>query len=89
MSQRSDVAYPDAGAVTGLGYDAAGNVMAVRQDGDGGATTTYQYTYLNGSWQQSAAKTNRDGTEVSTITQRDANGFVVGIRQPKSLRAWQ
>ncbi|BFO60919.1 hypothetical protein AVXHC21_28140 [Acidovorax sacchari] len=85
VSQRSDVAYHDAGGVTGLGYDAAGNLKGVRQDGDGGATTTtYQYTYLNGSWQQSAAVTNRGSTQVATVTQRDANGFVVGIRQPKA-----
>ncbi|XDF33423.1 LysM peptidoglycan-binding domain-containing protein [Paracidovorax avenae] len=76
------MAYHDAG---GLGYDAAGNLKGVRQDGDGGATTTtYQYTYLNGSWQQSAAVTNRGSTQVATVTQRDANGFVVGIRQPKA-----
>ncbi|NNC09719.1 hypothetical protein HJC10_43845, partial [Corallococcus exiguus] len=33
--------------------------------------------------QQSAALTRRGGDVVGTITQRDANGFVVGIRQPK------
>ncbi|WP_417629440.1 LysM peptidoglycan-binding domain-containing protein [Paracidovorax cattleyae] len=85
VSQTTNVAYHDAGGVTGLGYDAAGNLKGVRQDGDGGATTTtYQYTYLNGSWQQSAALTRRGGDVVGTITQRDANGFVVGIRQPKA-----
>ncbi|BFO56003.1 hypothetical protein AVXHC19_28060 [Acidovorax sacchari] len=48
MSQRSDVAYHDAGGVTGLGYDAAGNLKGVRQDGDGGTTTTtYQGTSQN------------------------------------------
>ncbi|WP_192888348.1 LysM peptidoglycan-binding domain-containing protein [Paracidovorax avenae] len=35
-------------------------------------------------WQQSAALTRRGGDVVGTITQRDANGFVVGIRQPKA-----
>ena len=34
--------------------------------------------------QQSAALTRRGGDVVGTITQRDANGFVVGIRQPKA-----
>ncbi|WP_225981737.1 LysM peptidoglycan-binding domain-containing protein [Paracidovorax avenae] len=57
----------------------------MRQDADCQVTTTtYQYTYLNGSWQQSAALTRRGGDVVGTITQRDANGFVVGIRQPKA-----
>ncbi|WP_234369556.1 LysM peptidoglycan-binding domain-containing protein [Paracidovorax avenae] len=84
VSQTYNVAYHDAGGVTGLGYDAAGNLKGVRQDADGQVTTTtYQYTYLNGSWQQSAALTRRGGDVVGTITQRDANGFVVGIRQPK------
>ena len=84
VAQTTNVAYHDAGGVTGLGYDAAGNLKGVRQETDGQAsTTTYQYTYLNGSWQQSAAVTRRGGDVVGTITQRDANGFVVGIRQPK------
>ncbi|WP_035227000.1 hypothetical protein, partial [Paracidovorax oryzae] len=84
VAQTTNVAYHDAGDVTGLGYDAAGNLKGVRQEADGQATTTtYQYTYLNGSWQQSAALTRRGGDVVGTITQRDANGFVVGIRQPK------
>lgn len=46
VRQRSDVAYHDAGGVTGLGYEAAGNLQGVRQtaDGkdDGATTTTYQ-----------------------------------------------
>ncbi|AVS67170.1 hypothetical protein C8245_17055 [Paracidovorax avenae] len=84
VAQTTNVAYHDADGVTGLGYDAAGNLKGVRQYGDGDATTTtYQYTVLNGSWQQSAALTRRGGDVVGTITQRDANGFVVGIRQPK------
>ncbi|WP_192888350.1 LysM peptidoglycan-binding domain-containing protein [Paracidovorax avenae] len=87
VKQRSDVAYHDAGGVTDLGYDAAGNLKGVRQVTDGNndsaVTTTYKYAYLNGSYQQSAAVTRRSGTVVGTITQRDANGFVVGIRQPK------
>ncbi|WP_167333665.1 LysM peptidoglycan-binding domain-containing protein [Paracidovorax oryzae] len=84
VAQRTNLLYHDTDGVTGLGYDAAGNLMGVRQDADGQiTTTTYQYTYLNGSWQQSAALTRRGGDVVGTITQRDANGFVVGIRQPK------
>jgi hypothetical protein len=85
VAQITNMAYHDADGVTGLGYDAAGNLKGVRQYGDGDATTTtYQYTYVNGSWQQSAAVTNRGSPQVATVTQRDANGFVVGIRQPKT-----
>ncbi|MDT0140822.1 hypothetical protein Q9R47_24125, partial [Acidovorax sp. PRC11] len=47
VAQTTNVAYHDAGGVTGLGYDAAGNLKGVRQETDGQAsTTTYQYTYL-------------------------------------------
>ncbi|MBF9265626.1 hypothetical protein, partial [Paracidovorax cattleyae] len=45
VAQTTNVAYHDADGVTGLGYDAAGNLKGVRQYGDGDATTTtYQYT---------------------------------------------
>ncbi|GKS92667.1 LysM peptidoglycan-binding domain-containing protein [Acidovorax sp. SUPP2539] len=91
VTQRTDVAYHDADGVTGLGYDAAGNLLGNRQvsDGDqGNATTTkYDYQSLNGSYQQTGASTWRgvfNGTkppDAATKTWRDANGFVSNIEQ--------
>jgi len=85
VTQRTDVAYHDAGGATGLGYDAAGNLLGNRQvsDGDqGNATTTrYGYQYLNGSYQQTGSTATRGSTSATTKTWRDANGFVSNIEQ--------
>jgi len=82
---RVDVAYHDAGGATGLGYDAAGNLLGNRQvsDGDqGNATTTrYDYQSLNGSYQQTGSTATRGSTSATTKTWRDANGFVSNIEQ--------
>jgi len=82
---RVDVAYHDAGGATGLGYDAAGNLLGNRQVSDGNqgnaTTTKYDYQYLNGSYQQTGSTATRGSTSATTKTWRDANGFVSNIEQ--------
>ncbi|GKS92669.1 hypothetical protein AVTE2539_24910 [Acidovorax sp. SUPP2539] len=85
VTQRTDVAYHDADGVTGLGYDAAGNLLGNRQVSDGNqgnaTTTKYDYQSLNGSYQQTGSSATRGGTNATTRTWRDANGFVSNIEQ--------
>ncbi|MDA8521012.1 Ig-like domain repeat protein [Acidovorax sp. NCPPB 4044] len=85
VTQRTDVAYHDAGGATGLGYDAAGNLLGNRQvtDGDEGKATVtkYEYQFMAGSYQQTSSSAKREGNEATTKTWRDANGFVSNIEQ--------
>ncbi|MDA8456972.1 Ig-like domain repeat protein [Acidovorax sp. GBBC 3334] len=82
---RVDIAYHDAGGATGLGYDAAGNLLGNRQvtDGDEGKATVtkYEYQFMAGSYQQTSSTAKREGNEATTKTWRDANGFVSNIEQ--------
>ncbi|WP_139225728.1 hypothetical protein [Paracidovorax konjaci] len=79
------MAYHDAGGATGLGYDAAGNLLGNRQvtDGDEGKATVtkYEYQFMSGSYQQTSSTAKREGNEATTKTWRDANGFVSNIEQ--------
>ena len=84
-TQRTDVAYHDSNGVTGLGYDAAGNLKGYRQVTDGNqgqaATTRYGYQFIAGSYQQASATTQQGNTQATTNTWRDANGYISNITQ--------
>ena len=77
------LAYHDTGSVTGLGYDAAGNLRGYQQVSDGNATTTrYEYATLGGSYLQSKATTTGPTGSATSHTWRDANGFISNIEEP-------
>ena len=84
----TDVAYHNTGTTTGLGYDAAGNLLGYRQVGDDGkgTVTTYTYKRVNGGYAQDSATTLKDGQNAAqaakTQTWYDANGFISNIVQP-------
>ncbi|AYM96375.1 LysM peptidoglycan-binding domain-containing protein [Acidovorax sp. 1608163] len=86
----SSVAYHNTGSTTGLGYDAAGNLLGYRQVGDDGkgSVTTYTYKRVNGGYVQDTATTLKDGQRpeeaAKTQTWYDANGFISNIVQPSA-----